>query len=243
MKKFNFVIICFLTILLSIISFKSYAQYDSIAIGILDSMSNEISDLETCSFRFTTEYDISNNEYGLITHTESGIVYMKGPYKMFMEKKGDKGHKKFYYNSKDFSLYSFDKNQYATIAAEMSLIELIDSVSSYYGVEFPGADVFYPDFVDNILLTSNNLIYLGLTLIGDRECYHIAGATDEMTFQFWVTSEEPSLPLKMSLVYITEPGNPRYEIMFYDWKLDNEIDDSMFEFSIPVGAQKIKIIK
>ena len=63
-----------------------------------------------------------------------------------MEKKGDKGHKKFFYNGETFSAYSFDKNIYATKPESMDLIDLIDSVSSYYGVEFPGTDVLYPVF-------------------------------------------------------------------------------------------------
>lgn len=224
-------------------SFRVNAQYDSIAVAILDSASNVISDLESCSFRFTTEYDISNDEYGLITHFESGMVDLKGPFKMMVEKKGDKGHKKFFYDGKNFLLYSFDKNQYASIPSSISVIELIDSVSSHYGVEFPGADVFYPDFVDNILENSNNLVYLGLALVGDTECYHIAGAEDSLTFQFWITSSEPSLIKRMSIVYINKPGDPRYQITFSDWKLNEYIDDSVFQFSLPDGAQQIKLIK
>lgn len=232
-------------IILSItaIAGKSHAQYDSIAVAILDSISDRIGPLETCSFKFDSEFDISNSEYGLITHSESGTVYLKGPDKLFIEKKGDKGHKEFFYNGKTFLLYSFDKNQFASVAATMTLMELIDSVSSYYGVDFPGSDIFYPDFVDNILATSNNLVYLGLALIEDTECYHIAGATDDKTFQFWINIQSPGLPLKMSVDYITKPESPRYTIRFSDWKLDESISDTKFEFSVPAGAQQIKIIK
>lgn len=241
-KKNNlmkYLIVLFLTVFAG----KSYGQYDSIAVAILDSMSNEISKLESCSFKFFSEYDIPNDEFGLITHSESGTVYLKGPDKMLIEKKGDKGHKNFYYNGNAFLLYSFDKNQYATVPASMSNIELIDSLSSLYGVEFPGADILYPDFVDNLLETSNNLIYLGLTSVGDKECYHIAGARDDMTFQFWIDADKYSLPVRMSLVYITKPESPRYSIVFTDWKLNENIDDTMFEFSVPSGAQLIKLIK
>ncbi len=232
-------------IILSItaITAKSNAQYDSIAVAILDSVSDKVSLLETCSFRFDSDFDISNNEFGLITHTESGKVYLKGPDKLCIERKGDRGHRKFYYDGKTFSLYSFDKNQFASAPATMSIIELIDSVSSYYGVEFPGSDIFYPDFVDNILATSNNLVFLGLTLIEDTECYHVAGATDDMTFQFWIKTDSPGLPLKMSIVYINKPEKPRYSIRFSDWKLNEDISDSVFEFTEPEGAKKIKLIK
>lgn len=228
---------------LTAIAGKSNAQYDSIAVAILDSMSDKISLLETCSFNYDSEYDIPSSEYGLITHSESGTVYLKGPDKLFIEKKGDKGHKQFYYDGENFLLYSFDKNQYASVKSEMSLIELVDSVSSYYGVDFPGTDIFYPDFVDNILATSNNLVYLGLALIEDTECYHISGAADDMTFQFWINTQQPGLPLKMSIDYIDKPERPRYSIRFSDWKLDEYINDTKFEFIVPADAQLIKIIK
>ena len=162
---------------------------------------------------------------------------------MFVDKQGDKGHRVFYYNGKTFLLYSYDKNQYATAPAEISIIELIDSLSSYFGVEFPGADIFYPDFVDDLLETSNNLVFLGITAIGDKECYHIAGSKDDMTYQLWVTDDEYPLPVKLSINYILKPGNPRYTMFFKDWKLNENIDDSKFEFTIPEGAELVKLVK
>lgn len=221
---------------------KATAQYDSLAVSILDSMSDVISDLESCSFKFNTNYDIQNDDFGLITHSEAGEVFMKGAYKLFIEKRGDKGHKQFFYNGKSFLLYSFDKNQYATMPAEISVIELIDSISSQYSVEFPGADVFYPDFVDNLLATSNNLVFLGLMINEKGESYHIVGSTDDMTYQFWV-DPKTFLPDRMTLNYITQKNNPRYTITFTDWNLNPFINDSAFEFVAPAGAQLIKISK
>jgi len=232
-----------LILILALFSGRTYAQYDTIAVAILDSMSSQIGELETCSYKFYSEYDISNSEYGLITHSETGNVFLKGPDKIFIEKKGDKGHKEFFYNGKSFLLYSYDRNQYATVPAAMTLLELVDSLSSYFGVEFPGADIFYPDFVDNLLETSNNLIFLGITFIGDTECYHIAGAKDDMTYQIWVTDDEYPIPVKLSLVYIDRPDDPRYTIIFKDWEMNPVLDDSKFDFTVPDGAQLIKLVK
>ena len=64
-----------------------------------------------------------------------------------------------------------------------------------------------------------------------------------MTYQLWVTSDKHSLPKKMTLVYLTKPGNPKYSIIFADWKLNESIDDSKFEFTIPADARSIKLIK
>ena len=56
----KYLIILIITVITAI-SEKSYAQYDSIAVAILDSVSDKIGVLETCSFRFDSEFDISNN--------------------------------------------------------------------------------------------------------------------------------------------------------------------------------------
>ncbi len=243
MKRLSITSGFFLLLLVSSLSNRSIAQYDTIAIAILDSMSYNIGELESCSFSFNTENDIPNDEFGLITHGEFGNIILKAPNRMYMEKKGDKGHKEFFSDGESFSLYSHDKNQYATAKSTMSLMEFIDSLSGYYGIEFPGADVFYPDFVDNILATSNNLVYLGLAMIGDKECYHIAGARDDMTFQIWVSSDGRYIPVKLSIVYILKAGNPRYSITFSDWKSNESIDESKFAFRIPEGAKQVKLIQ
>ena len=243
MKIFKAVLSFVLPALIFVTVSQSRAQYDSLAISILDSMSNRISDLESCSFRFISEYDIPNSEYGLITHSDAGICYLKAPDKLYVEKKGDRGNREFYYNGKYFLVYSGSKNQYAKIPAEITIIELIDSVSSYFGVEFPGADVFYPDFVNNILETSNNLVFLGGTRIDNEDCYHIAGAGDDMTFQIWVSADGKYLPVKMTLIELDKPMTPRYQFRYYDWALDEFIDDSKFEFVAPQGAQIVKILE
>ncbi|HRB00855.1 MAG TPA: DUF2092 domain-containing protein [Ignavibacteria bacterium] len=222
---------------------KSYSQFDSLAISILDSMSDRISELETCSFKYYSEFDKNSEEYGMVTHSEFGKVFLKGPDKLFIEKKGDKGHNKIFYNGNLFLLYSIDKNRYASMPTTMTLIEFIDSVSSTYGVEFPGADVFYPDFVDHILENSDNLICLGLTMVGEKESYHIAGTKEDITFQIWVSSDGKFQPLKMMIDYILKPDTPRYRIVFADWIQDEILNDDMFEFTPPIDAEKIKLIK
>ncbi len=243
MKGSRTKLLFFILALLIVPAGKSYAQYDSIAIAILDSMSDRISDLETCSFKFRTEFDIPNTEFGLITHSETGSCYLKGPDKMFIEKKGDKGHRELFYNGKYFLVYSHAKNQYARIPAELSIIEMIDSVSSYFDVDFPGTDVFYPDFVNNLLETSNNLVFLGATQIDNEDCYHLAGAADDITFQIWVSADGKYLPVRLAIIYLEKNLMPRYEIRYYGWTLDEFIDNSKFEFVAPQGAQLVKILE
>jgi hypothetical protein len=230
-------------ILLTAYSGTVFAQIDSVAIVILDSMSSITTNLESCSFILKTEYDIYNDRLGLVKHTEAANVFLKAPDKFLVKREGDKGHKDFYYDGKTFSYYSADNNQYALIPAPPTIMETIDSIQNEYGVEFPASDIFYPDLVDDILANSDNLAYLGLTNLGDKECFHIAGTNTELTYQIWIANDGSYLPSKLAIVYTSKAGYPQYEALFQGWTLNPVLQDSMFDFIVPEGAVKIKVLK
>lgn len=216
-------------------------RIDSAAVYILDRMSLLIGDLNTCSFTVNTAYDIYSDELGLVKHTTEEKVYLTGPDKFMIAADGDKGHRAFWYDGKNLSYYSYDNNRYAQITAPPTIIETIDSVSRTYGVEFPAADFFYPTFVDDLLESSTHLVYLGMTSINGKPCFHIAGRSALMSFQFWISNDEFLLPLMMAIVYTGEPGTPQFQACYSDWKLNEEIPPSLFQFTPPPGAEKIKL--
>ena len=228
--------------LLTAYSGTAFAQIDSAAIVILDSMSNVITNLESCSFTLKAEYDIFNDRLGLVKHSDRSNVYLKAPDKFFVKREGDKGKKDFYYDGKTLTYYSADNNQYAQAPAPPTIMETIDSIQNAFGIDFPAADVFYDDLVDNLMANANNLDYLGFTSIEDKECFHIAGTNDEFTYQIWI-AEESYLPLKINIVYTSKPGNPQHDVVFQNWSLNPVLEDSMFDFVVPSGAVKIKLLK
>jgi hypothetical protein len=218
------------------------AQIDSEAVAILDNMSDVVTTLESCSFVLKTEYDIYSSRFGLIKHSDIANVFLKAPDKILVNKKGDMGVKSFYCDGKTLTYYSADNNKYSEIPALPTIMETIDSIHNEYGVDFPAADVFYPDLVDLIIEKSDNLSYLGPTMIDEKECFHTAGTTEDMTYQFWVATDN-FLPVKMEIIYLDRTGNPQFEATFMNWNLNPVLEDSMFSFVIPNGASKVTFLK
>jgi hypothetical protein len=239
LKKLIFIIF----ILFTAYSGKSFSQIDSVAVVILDNMSDVVTNLESCSFTLRTEYDIYSTRLGLVKHSDVSDVYMKAPDKILVNRNGDMGQKDFYYDGKTFSYYSKDINIYASVPAPSTILETIDSLNDGYGLEFPAADIFYPDLIDDILENSDNLSYLGLTDIEGKECFHIAGTAKELTFQIWVTNDKLFLPAKMIIVYTRKTGNPQYQAVFQNWNLNPTLQNSMFDFTVPPDAVKISLKK
>jgi hypothetical protein len=219
----------------------SSPRIDTVAVSILDRMSTMIGSLNAASLTVKSNYDITSHYLGLVKHSDEQKVYLKGADKLLIRSEGDRGDRTYVYNGKTFEYYSMDKNQYGEVPAPASTMEMIDTINKTYGVEFPVADFFYPTFVDDILAESKTLIYLGVTNVDGKECFHIAGMGKDKTFQFWISNDAFTLPVKMVIVYTEKEMNPQYEAVFTDWQLNPSLPDALFEFSTPPKAMKIKL--
>ena len=175
-----------LFIFIGAINIKASAQapkIDTVAVSILDHMSAMIGDLSSCSVSIKSNYDINSRELGLVKHSNEHELYLHGPNKLLVRSEGDKGSHVLLYNGKTLTYYSGDKNQYGLIPSQASVVEMIDSVNKVYGIEFPGADFFYPTFVDDILSEAKNLAFIGITKVGDKDCFHIAGTAKDKSVE------------------------------------------------------------
>jgi len=217
-------------------------RIDTVAVSILDKMSAMIGELSSCSVNIRSNYDVNSKELGLIKHSDEQQLYLHGPNQLLLKSEGDQGSRDFYFDGKTLSYYSMDKNQYGQIDAPVNVIEMIDTVNKLYGIEFPAADFFYPTFVDDILADSKTVVYLGLTKVDGRECYHIAGATADRTYQFWIADDAFTLPLKMVIVYTSKEMHPQYEATLSGWQVNPSLPDALFAFTVPHRARKVKLV-
>lgn len=235
----------FSVLLAGLISAGSSAQsrrIDTMAVTILDRMSAVIGDLKSCSFTIKSEYDIESKELGLIKHADEEQMYLQGSDKLLLRSEGDKGNRNLIFNGKTLTYFSTDKNQFGQIPLALPVIQMIDSVNKKYGIEFPVADFFYPSFVDDILAESGDLIYLGLTTVDGKECFHIAGTGKGKTFQFWISTDAIPLPMKLVIVYTGKTQAPQYEAVLGNWQINPILPEAIFEFTPPSRAREIKIL-
>ena len=217
-------------------------RIDTVAVSILDKMSAMIGELSSCSVNIRSNYDVSSKELGLIKHSDEQQLFLHGPSQLLLKSDGDQGSRDFYFDGKTLTYYSMDKNQYGQIDAPANVVEMIDTVNKMYGIEFPAADFFYPSFVDDILADSKTLVYLGLTKVDGKDCYHIAGTTNDKTYQFWIADDAFTLPVKMVVIYTNKEMRPQYEATLSDWQVNPSLPDALFTFTVPHRARKVKLM-
>ncbi|AFD06670.1 DUF2092 domain-containing protein [Solitalea canadensis] len=233
-----------LLILVLFIPFSVFSQtkkVDTMAVLILDRMSNVIGDLESCSYDLSTASD-ELGEYGLVKHYGESKVYMVGPDKMLIQTKGDKGHRGYWYNGKQMTYYSYTENNFATMKAPSSIIATIDSLHEHYGIDFPAADFFYPTFSDDILDHFDKIVLVGIAKIEGKDCFHLLADSQSLHLQIWIANDGTALPMRFSIIYKSKDQSPQYEATFSNWVMNPNLPDILFEFAPPPGAHEITIL-
>lgn len=217
-------------------------KYDSVAILIIDRMSDVIGDLESCSFKLRVANDVQATAKNYVKHFTEYEIYLYGSDKMMINGRGYRGHRKFTYNGNQLAYYSYDENNYGIIPVPNTLIRMIDSVNQKYDIDFPAGDFFYPAFTDDLLHQSDSLRYVGMERIGELEYFHIASFGKEMNFQFWISNDAYNLPARFVITYNQKPGSPQYMAIFSDWQINPKLPIAMFDFQPPPGARKLRIM-
>ncbi len=214
---------------------------DPVAIQILDKMHDVIGDLGSCTYDLSSSRDFIDPDYGLIKVYAENEVIMQGPDKMIVIIDGNRGKKGFWYNGKQVTYYSYSENNFAILEAEDNIIATIDKIHYDYGIDFPAADFFYPSATDDILESFDTIRYLGKKMIDNKECFHIKVSNEIMDVQYWISNDAFNLPKRYLIVYKNE-GNRQYEATFNNWVLNPELPNSVFEFTPPAKAVKIKML-
>lgn len=236
-------IIIFLLLFLPALAVKAQEKnYDTVALVILDRMSDVIGELSSCSYVLDVGTDRQDSTLTITSYSREEVS-MVGPNKMFVNARGTKGHRAFFYNGSKLTYYSFEENNYASVDAPPTILETIDSIHAHYDIDFPAADFFYPSFTDDLLNNFDYIDYLGIEKVNAVECFHIVVKGKDMEVQLWIANDATSLPVKFIINY----NNPskdvkRYEATFSDWKLNPNIPESVFEFPQPPNARQVHLM-
>jgi hypothetical protein len=231
-----------LSILFSLAVKAQPAKYDSVAILIIDRMSDVISDMQSCSFKLNTANDVLQPSNDAVKYFSEYEVYLAGPNKMLVNAHGHKGHRQFMYNGEQLAYYSFDENNYGVLQAPDNIIKMIDSLNDRYDIEFPAADFFYPAFTDDLLQNSDSIRFLGMEQMGSNEYFHIIAFGKEANVQFWINNDAYNLPARFTITYKNKTGNPQYLALFSEWQINPQLPVAMFDFMPPPEASLVRII-
>lgn len=220
---------------------QSPKNIDTVAIAIIDKMGEVLGSLEAVSFDLNTVHDEANEAGLLERHFNSHRVFMRGPDRFTIRSQGDKGSRGYWYNGAFMTWYSYDQNNYVTLPAQGSIINAIDSVNTTFGIQFPGVDILYPSFADDLIEEFDQIQFAGIKDVEGTECLHILAENQTWNFQLWIENGAFYLPKKY-LIFKKGNAPEVNEGTFYSWDTNGALPDAIFEFTPPKNANLISIM-
>ncbi|OBQ55948.1 DUF2092 domain-containing protein [Tamlana sp. s12] len=217
-------------------------EIDSTAIFILDKMSAVIGDLESVNFHLSSSNDKINEDKDIIKEYHESNISISGPDKLHIRVNGSDEDLAYWYDGSFITYYNYNENNYVTLEAPETTLEMIDDMHHQYDFQFPAADFFYPAFTDDLIEAFDSIKFLGRKTLRGEDCYHIQAINKNLNVQIWVSAQPDVLPKHFVIIYKNK-SNLQYESTFSNWTLNPVIPESKFHFLAPPNAKLISILK
>lgn len=216
------------------------AQADeNAAKSILKTMSDYIGSQKTIEFTFDSGIEIITPELEKIQFTNSGEVKVQRPNKLWAHRIGGYADVTMFYNGKTVSVYGKHINGYFQTEAPATIDALVYELREGHSVALPGADLLLSDSYTVLSERVMEAKYIGRSIIGGKECDHLAFRNFDTDWQIWVEVGEKPIPRRMVITSKTMNSAPQYTVDIRNWKTNISITDKRFVFAPPAGAKKL----
>jgi len=214
------------------------------ALAILKSMSEYLAKAERFSVSIRDGYDAVQQSGQKVEFGEVRKVTVSRPDRLRVEVERSDGEKGLVvFDGKDLTVYTADKNVYATVSRQGTLDQTIKYALEDLKIRVPLAMMLLstlPSELDKLVVSAD---YVETTTITDVPCDHLAVRTAKgVDFQVWVAQGNEPLPRRIVITYKDEAGQPQFWADLSNWNLAPEISDALFTFTPPDGANRIQFL-
>ncbi|HEY7006369.1 MAG TPA: DUF2092 domain-containing protein [Sphingomicrobium sp.] len=214
------------------------AKVDPAAVQAIHDMSKYLTSLN--SFKLNTEGTLD-------TVTADGQrIQMDGSTAYAVKKPGfaikytsDKKNRDFFYDGKQFTVYSPNLGYYASVPAPPTNREVLDTVYDKYGVRLPLEDLFRWNDADQKRDENFRAAYnLGTVTLDGVKTTHYAFREPDVDWEVWIDQGDKPLPRKLSIVDRTDPARPAFTTRL-KWQPNAAVSASEVTFAPGPDAMKI----
>jgi hypothetical protein len=171
-------------------------------------------------------------------------VVVRRPNRLWFHTTGsDKRDVRVTYDGSNVTVVGDAHRIYATIKAPATLDETLDLISDRYDLRVAVADFLYSSPYDSFAGGSAKGGWVQQTTVDGKTCDVVSYSMEAVDFTLAVTADEPTLPCQTRITYKKEPGAPVTTLVFSDWNLKLQPEDSRFAANVPQGYELIPVIE
>lgn len=213
-------------------------------IAAFQKMLDFVGDTKKLSVKVQSSYDAVQSSGQLLEFGAVSTWHIKRPDKVRVDvvlRDGNERH--FYFDGSSITLYDKDQNVYAVVEKKGNIDQAFDYFIDELGMPLPLAELFSEDHPFSLKEDIKSSTFLGESTISGASCDEYAFRSEEIDLQLWIEQGENPLPKRFVITYTDAEGQPQYRAQFSEWNLEAQVPDSLFEFTAPEDAEKIRYSK
>ena len=211
--------------------------------AILMRMAEFLANAPRFSVNLRDNYDVVQASGQKIEFGETRKVTVSRPNGLRVESEHSDGDKHLVlYDGKDITVFTPSQNVYAQAAKPGGIDEAVMYFLRDLHMRLPLAMLLTSRLPAELERRTQALDYVERTTIDGTPAHHLAGRTETVDYQVWISEGAQPLPLRIVLTYKNAEGQPQFRAQFADWNFSPEIQDAQFVFTPPEGAQKIAFL-
>jgi hypothetical protein len=149
--------------------------------------------------------------------------------------------RKFYFDGKNFTVFSPELNYYATVPAPATIREMIDLLYDQFGISLPLDDLFRwsdPDEARSEDIQQGFVV--GSAIVDGVATDHYAFREGDHDWEVWIQKGDKPLPRKLAIVDRKDPERLGYSARL-TWNLSPTIAAAEFTFVPGADAKQIRL--
>jgi hypothetical protein len=186
----------------------------------------------------TTDYVLDDGQ--AIQFSSKVDLVAARPDRLRVEVTDDVGHRLFFFNGKNFTIFAQVVNYYATVPAPPTLAELADNLNDKYGIELPLYDLFQWGNNEANIKKITAAVDIGPSVVDGTTCEQYAFRQAGTDWQIWIQLGDFPLPRKLVIRTLTDDAKPQHSENL-TWNLAPSFSEDAFTFDPPADARRITI--
>ena len=225
------------------VAFANSAPAEEIdAKSLLQQMSAEIAGLDSFIVQGDAYADARLEAGQIIEHSSQVTLKLhRDPGAIRITNRDAENTREIVFNDGNLSVFSARDNFYAQREIPRGLESMLDFAINEAHIDSPMLDLIAADVAGHLLKGTDELSYLGTSLIRGEIYHHIGIRDQEVDVQIWVATEGKPLPGKLAISSKWEGGAPRY-VGFFNWDTAPEFGSDEFRFDPPDGAVEVDFL-
>lgn len=212
------------------------------AVEILQNAAGYLSKTKQFKFRAEATFDMVQGSGQKLQFSARLKVSARRPDRISVSLERDDGTRRgVWYDGKNVTILEMSENVYGTIPVPGNIDGMLDYLDEEVAARVPLADLLYSD-LSFLWTLAESGIFVGETFVDGVLCDQLAFRNKTLDWQLWIEKGTKPLFRKVVLTYKDKAGQPQFAAFLDQWDLAPELPDSLFEFSPPKGAEKIRFL-